>query len=999
MISPVKRKFSRRKIQRTLPLIVLILSLVFSGCVGTRKSIQSERTIPAKDTTTAIQVETEEVTVDTLEASPNQNLRFLPAKISEDSTLADTVAYLPLVDSSLVGNDSLLESTLVDSSTALTDSIQKPKEDKSDLDTSIVYSADRIGFNVLTRSSILKGHASIKYKDMFLQASNIEVDWNNNLMTATPTLDTIWTDTTKTEIDTIRVEGLPTFKQGSSNMVGDLMRVNMKTKQGYIEGGRTDYGDGFYIGQNIQKVTDDILFIKDGKYTTCDHDEPHFCFAGNEMMMMYKDKVVGKPVVLQFGDVPVAALPFAVFSVKSGRHSGILIPTYGDNGTQGRHLRNLGYYWAASDYWDMKNTIDFYEKTGFLLRTDLVYNKRNKFRGGVAGSINNQTINGIQNTRWDLRVRHDQDISDRTKIRVNGTFVSDGSYYQDNSLNANRRLDQKIQSNATMTHRFNSGASMSMNLNQEQNLATDENKQTLPNVSFNLGSKNLFPSKDKKRSSDKNLIYTPPEARLGRGERREKEDDKERWYNSITYRYSNRLQNQRTESRETSGNIETPLVEEYRSGITHSVSLNAPQKVLKHFNLNPSVSYKEDWFNERKHYSIEDDGSFEENTERGFFQRRTFTTSLTTNTKFYGYFNINRGSLKVIRHVVTPSLSFSYKPDFSSTDWGYYQNSSRMVREIEEIDGIDTTWVMNEYAFSKDRYTGSIFGGSGRGKSQTMSFSLGNLFQMKRVKYDEEGEEEEIKTDLFTYNLSSNYNFAKDSLNLGDLRGTLRASPISGQNKIGPLESLSFDFSTTHSFYQYDQETGKTINKYYSELGRGANLIRLTNFSSNARFTLAGKSPFTREERRDPAEEDSLDYEDADDVLREFDDRFRDPTENMSRSRGGSPWKLSGNFRYTMSMANPLRVTETIRLTGTATVKLTPKWNFQYTSGVDLHTRDITSSSLSVVRDLHCWEGRFTWNPRGIGQGFYLNISIKSPQLRDVKLEQKRGAGALSSYY
>ncbi len=854
-----------------------------------------------------------------------------------------------------------------------------------DLDTTIHYRAERIDFDVRTRRTLLTGKAKIEYEDMTLEAHRIEVDWDHNLMTATPGRDTVWADSARGLIDSVRIFEPPTFTQGNQTMTGDLMRVNIKTKQGYLVGGRTRYEEGYYYGHDIQKVTDKILYIRNGSFTSCDLPEPHYSFTGSEMEMIYKDKVVGKPVVLRFGKVPVFALPFGVFSTKPGRHSGLIVPTYGDNSTQGRHLRNLGYYWAASDYFDARATLDFYEKLGILMRGDLTYRKRYTMNGGVSGSMVNQSVaGGGRKRRWDLRVKHNQDINPYTRLRMDGTFVSDGSYYNDVSNNADRRVDQKVRSNATLTRTWpGSRSSFSLNLSHEQNLLTGENAQTLPSMSFRLGAAPLFPGSSQRKKREKNVIYEPPRPPEERGE----VEEEDRWYNSLTMSYSNRLMNRRSEER-VGGSYSDPtsgtLAEEYRSGITHSVGFNAPQKALRYINLTPSLSYREDWFNERRRYFADSSGAVHDEQERGFFQRRTFSSSLSANTKVYGYFNLNLGSLRTIRHVVSPQISFTYRPDFSLPAWGLYQ-------EVK-LPGGDIV--------RRDRYAGSIFGGSPKGKQMRIGMSLGNLFQMKRVTMDEEGEEKELKTDLFTYNLNTSYNFAADSLRFAPLTASFRAEPIRRGSKLGWLERLSLDVATTHSFYQWDPEAGRTVDRFYWEQpGHEANLLRLTNFSTTSSFTLSGASPFA-ERRAAEAEADTIEseLEGVPEVRRDLGARFADPSQQPT-GRRDTPWDLTGRLRYNLRMQDPMNPVETITVNGNINVRLTRKWRFTYSTGFDLKTRDVISSSLRIHRDLHCWEGTFTWNPRGIGQGFYLRIGIKASQLKDVKLEQRRGRGTLSQVF
>ncbi len=917
---------------------------------------------------------------------------FIPPSQLPDSLLAQQARLaIPMPDSAAADS---LQSEMPD--TLAADSLATPDRAESDLDTSIAYSAEDIFFVVPERRTILTGNATVDYKGMILRAHRIEVDWNRDTMTATPALDTVYTDTTNTEIDTVMYVGMPTFSDGGEELEGELLKVNMKTRQGYIEHGSTEYGIGIYHGTQIQKVSDDVLYVKDGYFTTSYENPPDYKFTGNEMKMIVGDKVVGKPVVLRFGEVPVFAVPFGVFSIERGRRSGILIPSYGQSGDRGRNLQDFGYYWAASDYWDLETKLDFYEKTGIMLESTLVYKDRYRYSGTLSGSIDNS--NTGQNG-WDLRMIHRQEFDKNTRLNVDATFVSRSTYYNNYSNDALTRVNQQIRSNATFSKNWpTQGNSLTMNLNHAQDLSDQSNNQTLPNVSYNHGRIYFFPSEQEKKKSDKGLLYEPPQPRLAPGERlSQRDDNEEKWFNSISMSYNNRFQNKRDEDR----NSEDELEETWRSGFEHNLRFSAPQKVAKYFNLNPSISYNEDWLLERRAWYIDGNGTPQSAQERGFYQRRTFNASLNTTTKLYGYFPINRWTVNTIRHVVTPTISMSFRPDFSDPEFGYYQQLQRTLALPEvDADG-DTTYVDSTFSYERDRYTGSLLGGTSRGRQLALNFSLNNLFQMKRILLDQEGEEIEAKTDLFTYNLSTSYNFAADSLKFGDLSASFRANPISGKNRLGPLERLSIDIQTRHSFYQYDLEANRRVDKFYWESDdfSWTNPVRMTSFSTSSQFAIAGKSPFAQRAVREEAPVDTTSDPLSTEEIRERVDRFGSTRERFGQgASSGTPWRFTGNIRYRLSMENPMDPNETFSVGGTLSLRLTERWQFSYSTQLDLISKQVVSSSLNVTRDLKSWEGSFRWSPQGIGQGFYLRIGIKAPMLQDVQLEQRRGRTPLSNF-
>ncbi|GBE30483.1 hypothetical protein BMS3Bbin04_01518 [bacterium BMS3Bbin04] len=578
-------------------------------------------------------------------------------------------------------------------------------------------------------------------------------------------------------------------------------------------------------------------------------------------------------------------------------------------------------------------------------------------------------------------------------------------YNRTDVCNANRQLNQRLRSNATLSKNWpDRGSSLSMNVSHEQDLIDKTNSQTLPNMRYNHGLIHFFPSEKQRKSSDKTLLYEPPEKRLTPSERiaqHSLDDEDEKWYNSLTMSYSTNLRNNRDENLVYNDAGERELHETWRSGMDHNISFKSPQKVIKYLNINPSISYSEDWLLERKKWFLDENGDAYSIQERGFFQRRTFNANLNSTTKIYGYFPINWGTVQTVRHVLTPTIGLRYQPDFSDPEFGYYQQLERTVSvPIIDPDIPDTTYEDVTYSSEQDRYSGSILGGTSRTRQLSTTFSLGNLFQMKRVELDDEGEEIESKLDLFTYNLSTSYNFAADSMRFGDLSANFRASPITAKNQIGPLKQLSVDFTTRHSFYQYDVENNRRVNKFYwdRENASGLNVLRMTSFSTNSRFTISGPSPFAPREVRAESKPDTVDTpRTQENIRRDINDRFGDRSERFTGA-GNSPWTITGTARYSLSMDNPMLPRENLQIGATLSLKLTKMWSFSYGTNLNLLTKDIASSNLMVTRDLESWEGTFSWRPQGIGQGFYLKIGIKAPMLRDVKLEQRRGSGPLRQY-
>lgn len=895
-----------------------------------------------------------------------------------------------------------------DSTSSLADTVSEGETKKTaDIDTLINYTADSIYFNLNNRFTVLNKNAKVVYRGMELAAGRIIVDWDNNILTASPIPDTVFKsaieyiydsvkvtqhnsltdtfyDTTLflpvdssivVVIDSIKIVGYPVFKQDGDAVFGDTMIYNLKTKKGFVIQGKTDYGDGFYEGQGIKKVGDKIMNVGEGDFTTCSEDCPHYHFHSRKMKLIVKDKVIARPVVLYFSKVPVAIIPYGIFPSKSGRQSGIIFPTYSETASSGRSLRNLGYYYAESSYWDYKTTLDYFERYGFLFDGDLRYKKLYRIDGNLRGSYTHMNYDNQKKRRYDVNFQHNQTITPNASLLINAAYVSDGSYYQDLSSNPQDRMQRIIRSNATYRQKFKSAnGNLEINLNNEKKLDDNTSVSTLPRISFRLGQRNIFPAEEDKKELS--------------------------WYNKFAYSANFNLTNKQDRNRTTqyitlidsTGNDTTLTEYDYnwmkQGAVNNTYSMVSPQTVMEYFVFNPSLNIKQDFTDFRQNYYLNPaDNTILSKKEEGMFARHTFSLNAGLSTKIYGTFPVKFSSVQGFRHVVDPSVSFSYQPDFSKNGWGYYQY-------IE-----DTTGTVQK----KDRYYGqSLIGNTPSSRSESFNFSLNNLFQMKRSKLVD-GEEQVQKIDLFSLSMNTGYNTAASQFRWSNLNTSFRSTPVKGEN-LGYLNSLMVDFSTTHDFYAYN-ESGVRIDKFYFEYGNNfkkGKIIRLTSFSADATFRFS--PPKTKKSKSEPntavdstassieftADEDSLQSEDSPLYVPPIQtvDRFG---RNLDFKPPSIPWDLNTTLRYSWSRYSPLSdPNKTLWLENSFNINLTENWAIGYTNRVDMVTRELVSSGLTFYRDMHCWEGRFIWNPVGVGQGFFLKINVKSQGLRDLKLEKRK---------
>jgi lipopolysaccharide assembly outer membrane protein LptD (OstA) len=863
-----------------------------------------------------------------------------------------------------IPQDTLLPDTLIalHPDTTLADTLP-PAPAKDEVDTLVSYSADSIDFDVINRVSVLLGNATVRYKDMEIQAGVITVDWNRQLLTAGPFLDTLWTDSTQTVVDTILSVGEPMFRQMDDQFTGDSIVYSMKTRRGRVEHGQTHYLDGYYYGERFKRMSSEEVTVGKGEFTTCDHKPPHYHFASNRMKVIVGDKVVARPVYLYFEDVPTMAIPYGVFPNRKGRQSGLIFPKFGESWNQGRFLQDVGYYWAPSDYMDLTGSFDYYERFGFLGRADYRYALRYILNGFVNFSFDMQRQETRRNRRWALALKHNQTLDPYTQLTVSGNFASDGSY-NDRYATTEQRLRQSLNSNATLTHRWpDSPWSVSMNLHHEQNLTDNTWSASLPNIALRHGTGKLFPGPKLRRGEKRATSSTPGE---------------EPWYRVITYDYSASFMNSVTYKKEsklegyriTPRRISTGLssreningdlkwTTSQRDGIQHRLGFGATARLLRYFNLNPRWDITEDWSRRAVEF-VPRGRTFDREERSGFFARHTFNLSTAFKTKLYGTFLTPFGIGADFRHVLDPTISFSYRPDFSDKAWSYYK-TARLPSGVE---------------YEYDRFSNFLYGGTSRGRSERLSFSLGNLFQMRT------GHGENMKkSDLFTLNSSTAVDFARDSLRWADLTSSFRTS--TGGALFGPIQSVSLDISTIHSFYQMRNRV--RVNQFFWDRPGGTILspLELRSLSTSISFGM---------------KEDHLGgtFGVSEKAGRALDSIGTAAPEPKTATLFDRPYSANFSFYHTWDFENDAKTTW---MNAEAELELTRNWKISYDTRVDLETMDVVSAAVQIHRDMHCWEGTLSWNPIGIGQGYYVRIALKSPQLRDVKVERTRGRGTFRGF-
>jgi lipopolysaccharide assembly outer membrane protein LptD (OstA) len=644
------------------------------------------------------------------------------------------------------------------------------------VDTVITYSAaDSIVYAIPRRTMSLYKKGDLKFRDMALTAERIQVNWNTSTLNAMGIPDT--SDSTGK-----KYAGTPVMKDGGEEYHGFELGYNFKTKRGKINVGDTQVDQGYYHGEDIKKIDTDIMFVKDGRYTTCDAPEPHYYFGSPKMKVMFQDKVIAEPVYLYIADVPIFALPFGVFPNKRGRRSGIIAPAYGDDGRRGKFLSHLGYYAALSDYMDLSLRSDLYSKGGWAAYADYRYSLRYVFTGSLSGEYKklhtgeSADPGRTEENSYRVNLTHGQTLDPTSRLNVNFTFTSNNSYIVTRDLR--QALDQAITSNATLSKSWEGTPnSMSLNVGRRQNLRDGRIDETLPSISFNHSQSSPF-----RRSSG----ASGTEALA--------------WYEQISLSYGANFTNNR--SRYTR-NVDSVKLES--SGVTtlgqsaeierdrnqtlsQNVSLNIAPK-LGPVTVSPSLSYRDDRVFTQNDVPVRNaaDSTAVVSQVRRTTRTGVLTSSVTASTKFYGIVQPGLLGIGALRHTVTPNLSFSY---------------------AKQIVGEDRA-----------------------GRQMVLSLNVGNQFDMKTTATEED--KEPTKIQLLNVGVGTSYNFSADSLNV---------APIGLSYRTGLGSILDVGGGASFDLYKLEQ-TGpasfRRVNKFLlSEEGR---LARLTTFSISLSTTLAGE--------------------------------------------------------------------------------------------------------------------------------------------------------------
>ncbi len=814
---------------------------------------------------------------------------------------------------------------------------------KNGIDAPVKYSAeDSLVFEAATGVAHLYGDSHVEYEDMDLKSDRIYMSMDSSLVHATGARDSSG-----------KMYGLPVFKMGNDTYESDTMAFNFKTKKGLINDVYTQQEDGFMTGELSKRNEKGEIFIQHGRYTTCDKPHPDFYIALSRGKMRPGKDVVFGPAYLVVADVPLPlAIPYGFFPFSKSYSSGFIMPTYGDETERGFYLRDGGYYFAINDKMDLKLIGEIYTKGSWGLSAASNYRKRYKFSGSFYASYQN-TINGEKNmpdyakqTSFKIQWSHRQDAKANPFRTLSASVNFATSSYERNNLTSMYNPQSYTQSTRTssvsMTNTFSSiGMTLSTTMNLNQNMRYSTIALTLPDLNISIS--RFYPFKRKKMVG------------------------KERWYEKISMSYTGHLSN--SISTKEDKLLHSSLTRDWRNGMQHTIPISGNFTLFGYLNVNPSFNFTDRMYTTKIMRSWDETAMAEKtDTIDGFYNVYNWSMKVSASTKLYGMYvpwkKLFGDKIVAIRHVLTPQVSFSYAPDFSSRRYGFYESYQKT-----DADG-------NVSLVEYSPYSNGLYGVPGRGKTGSISMDISNNLEMK-IRSDKDSTGLKKISLIDELGASMSYNMATDIRPWSDLSTRLR---------LKLTKSYTFNMNAVFATYAYElDENGRPRLSDHTTLYSQGKFGRFQGMSQNLSYTLDNKklANFFKWLRGEKVNKNDEDTDNDDDEYDEY-DRETNEDKTMQRGQRGArkenagkaetdddgymtfsmPWSLSfgygismrentgGKFNYD-KMRYPYSITQTLNFSGN--VRLSDGWNISFSSGYDFENKKISMTTASLSRDLHCF--------------------------------------------
>lgn len=787
------------------------------------------------------------------------------------------------------------------------------------LNSLVTYSAKDSAVNDISRRyTYLFGDAVVKYEDMELRADYIEIDFANNELYACGVADSFGI-----------VRGSPVFAQGESEYRAREIKYNFTTHKGKITHVITTQDEGFVHGEHIKKMDDNVAFIKKGKYTTCELDHPHYEVDFTKAKFIQHDKIIIGPAYLSFKDVPTPiAIPFAFFPLETQRKSGFVMPSFGESSSLGFYFQDLGFYFAISDNLDLLLSADIYTRGSWAVKAKSNY----VFRYKCNGEVNLQFSQTRTGDRLDSSYRcsndykiywdHKQDMKSHPHTRFNAHVdIVSSNYSKYNMTSTADYLSNQYTSSLNVSTSLKDVFFMDATLSYSQNTNTHDVNLKLPDINMSVVQFYPFRKKNKVGSL--------------------------KWYDNISLKWTSQLTGQ-VDTYDTLF-LKKQTWDEMNFGMMHNIPLTIPIKIAKLINWNTTATLVEKWYLQSYTRDMTIDttggnmmGVINQHFHRGFGALHDVSVSSSLTTKIYFMYMFKKGALNAIRHVVTPTLNFTYRPNLSG----------RIVdRYLNPFTGEEVEYTL---------YDNAIFGTVSRNTQALVQLSFGNNVEIK-VRSRRDTITGYKKIPIFdNLNVSMNYNIAADSLNWSRLS-------INGRSTLFRQLYLTFNFL----FDPYIINTnGVRVNQFEWKVNHRLFRLSSTDFSIALNWRI-DQNTFRKKKNDEKS------------------------GQNRQTDKDWQKWSFTFNYTFTYGINDNLlyyRLIDTNKYTHNMVhtlnvqgeINVTRKWRVGFTTGYDFVQKSLSYTSIDVYRDMHCWEMSFNWIPFGYRKGWRFTLNVKASVLKDV---------------
>jgi len=867
-------------------------------------------------------------------------------KSFQQTTIRDNDGKVIHPDSLKKENNIEPDSALLKKDSLKTDSLPKKKKSSAALKSKVEFKAnDSLRFEIDKQKVYMYKDADVKYEDISMKSAYLEIDFPKNEVFAEGVPDSTGKD-----------QGIPEFTQGALSFKSKQIRYNYTSKRGFIKTVFTKQDEGYLHGTVVKKMENDVTYVKSGAYTTCDRPEdPHYAFRSGRAKVIPGKRVITGPAFMEIAGVSTPIIvPFGYFPSRSGRHSGIIMPTYGESDTRGFYFQNLGYYFAISQYLDLTVVGDIYTHGSWAIRPSLRYNKRYKYNGSLRfgyalNRIGSEDAPDFSKQKdFEFHWTHTQDPKARPKssFSANVNIVSN-TYNQYNlSSSAQNHLSNTFTSSINYSTNFGGKVYLNLNFNHSQNTLSKTISIILPQIALSVNQ--FYPFRRKN-----------PVGNL-------------KWYENISVKYNLDMQN--TYNTHDSLLFKGNWLDSLQNGIRHTIPISASVRVLKFLTWTNSINFTDRMYFKtiRKYYQTDtivvapgdtSKPGYRTRQVSGFANAIDANFSSSINTRIYGMYQFKKGPIVAIRHMMTPTVAFSFSPDFAGSQLGYY-------RYIE-----NDTNKRNPQKYSI--FEQGIYGSPNQYKAGVVSFALSNNLEMKvRSKKDTVTGTKKIPL-IDDLSLRISYDIAKDSLNWSPLQLSARSTIIKG---------LTIQLAGQWDMYAHDS-LGRRINE--TTLKAYNKLLKFDNSSFDIGFNYSLSSEKAKKKKPatsgSPTSVTSATTQEKMEAVPDY-DYYVD---------FDIPWNFSVayNFHYTNTFNatykhNVDAVVQTFSINGQ--LNITPKWKITVATGWDFTHGQLSYTSIQVYRDLHCWEMSFGWIPKGGQQSWNFSINIKAAMLQDLKLNKKK---------